>query len=330
MDDYKSIFFAANSVSEALRVRDEIMKSEEFAELKTKIATATPDQKKEIGGRLNVLKTEVQTMCDTRIQAIQAEQEKDHFVTFDSTFYSKKYIEGRQGSVHPITRTIEEILAIFTRFGFDVYDGAQVLDQWNNFTSVNTPDYHPARDMQDTFFVDVTNDKGENLVMRTQATSNFAEYAAAHKPPFRVIFPSITFRNEAMDATHDINFHQFDLWMIDQKLNMSQLITLMRQFFAEFFDSPDIRVRIRPSFFPFVLPGFEADISIPGYKDGKWIEVCGAGLVQRDVLSMADIDPDQWQGIAWGFGLDRLCMIKYQLQVISQFYNGNLKFLRGV
>jgi phenylalanyl-tRNA synthetase alpha chain len=329
MNEQNQIFSHCQSVSEVLRLRDELMKSAQFNDLKAKIARANPEQKKEIGAQLNHLKKELQTACDTRIKEIQTAQEVDHFVSFDPTFYSAKYREGRQGTAHPIAATITEIIGIFSRLGFDVYDGPQVLDQWNNFTSVNTPDYHPARDMQDTFFVDAKNKNGEHYVMRTQATSNFAEYAAAHRPPFRVIFPSITFRNENMDATHDINFHQFDLWMIDRSLSMSQLTTLMQAFFEQFFADPAIKIRIRPSFFPFVNPGFEADISLPNYKNGSWIEVCGAGLVHREVLSMAHIDPDEWQGIAWGFGIDRLCMIRHQLETVTSFYNGKLSFLRG-
>lgn len=222
--------------------------------------------------------------------------------------------------------------------GFDVFDGPLVLDQWYNFTSVNTPDHHPARDMQDTFFLKQKDGDGNNYVMRTQVTSNITRYAKKHKPPFRVVFPGLTFRNENIDATHDVNFYQFDMWLVEKTTSISQLTTLIKQFFTEFFKKDDLVVRLRPSYFPFVNPGLEADISCPFCtKDGckvckgvGWIEVCGAGPINRKVLQNCKIDPDQYQGIAFGFGLDRLAQLKLGITHESQFYNGGLRFIRGM
>ncbi|NJK71833.1 MAG: hypothetical protein HC932_06415 [Thermales bacterium] len=158
---------------------------------------------------------------------------------------------------------VEEIVDIFSKIGFDVFEGSLVESQWYNFTSVNTPDYHPARDMQDTFFLKQKDTEGYNFVMRTQVTASAVKYAKSHPAPFKVIFPGIVFRNENVDATHDINFTQFDMWIVDKKTNLAQLVGLIKKFFEEFFDGKNIKVRFRPSYFPFTQPSLEGDISCP-------------------------------------------------------------------
>jgi phenylalanyl-tRNA synthetase alpha chain len=173
--------------------------------------------------------------------------------------------------------------------------------------------------------------------MRTQVTANAVKYSESHNPPFRVIFPGVVFRNENIDATHDINFTQFDMWLVDKRASMSQLITLIQHFFREFFNDSSINVRLRPSYFPFTQPSMEGDISCPFCsgngcricKQTGWIEVFGAGPIHTQVLKNMKLDPQEFQGIAFGFGVDRLAQLKLGISGISQFYNGNLSFLKG-
>jgi phenylalanyl-tRNA synthetase alpha chain len=328
MSDYTSFFSLAQTVTQCLEIREELLEKE-LSEIKEKIASVPVEEKKILGAQLNSIRSAVQTACDEKIQSIQALLEKDTYSSYDPTFYSQQYTRVEKGQLHPITKTIDEIYAIFSQLGFEVFEGNHLLDQWTNFTSVNTPDYHPSREMQDTFFLDIKDENGEHYVMKTQATSNFAVYAKTHKPPFKAIFPSLTFRNETIDSTHDVNFHQFDLWMVDKNMNISNLLTLMQHFFTHFFEGRKVKIRQRPSYFPFVQPGFETDISVEGYMGGKWVEVCGSGLIHDQVLKNVGIDPIEYSGIAWGFGIDRLYMIKHGIVSISQLYGGNLEFLKA-
>lgn len=312
------------------------MGSGRAAEIKSVIKSVPKEEKQALGKELNELRKTIQAACDERIQYLQAEQEKDDFLEFDPTFYTTKYSK-QPGSLNPITLIIEEIIEIFSGLGFDVYDGPQIQTQYYNFTTVNTPDYHPARDMQDTFFLKQTDENGEAYVMRTQVTANAVDYAHKHPAPFKVIFPGIVFRNENIDATHDINFTQFDMWLVDKNVTVAHLITLIKTFFREFFDVETINVRLRPSYFPFTQPSLEGDISCPFCngegcrvcKQTGWIEVFGAGPVHKNVLQHMNLDHNEWQGMAFGFGVDRLAQLKFGVSGVAQFYNGNLSFLKG-
>lgn len=336
MSIISSNFEKLESVSLCLKQRDEMMNSGRIAEIKSLISSADPEAKKSLGKELSTLRNTIQDACDQRILEIQANQEKDEYTQYDPSFYSEKY-KAPRGNLHPLTTVVKEIVDIFSKLGFDVFEGNHVETQWNNFTSVNTPDFHPARDMQDTFFLHEKDTDGANYVMRTQVTANLSKYAASHQPPFRVIFPGLVFRNENIDATHDINFTQFDMWLIDKKVSVGQLISLIRHFFQEFFDNPELNVRLRPSYFPFTQPSMEGDISCPFCKSQGcrickqtgWIEVFGAGPIHHNVLKNINIDPKEWQGLAFGFGVDRLAQLKFQISGISQFYNGHLSFLKG-
>ena len=334
------LFQNLETVTACLACRDEIMSTGRAAEIKTLLKTAPKNEKKLLGQELNQLRMEVQAACDARIQEIQAEQEKDVFVNFDPTFYLTD-TPTTPGRLHPITELTAEIVQIFTRLGFDVYEGSLIRTQYFNFTSMNTPEHHPARDLQDTFYLEEKDEDGEAYLLRTQMSGNAVEYARSHKPPFRVIFPGIVFRNENMDATHDINFTQFDMWLVNKDVKLSHLITLAKLFFAEFFQAEDLQVRLRPSYFPFTQPSLEGDISCP-FCGGKgcrvckqtgWIEVFGAGPIHEKVLENMELPPredgEEWTGMAWGFGIDRLAQLRLGVSGITQFYNGNLKFLRG-
>ena len=332
MNNLSEQFAKLNKVGACLSLRDQLLVGEEILNLKKALEQSTEKAlKQKFGGDLNNLKKNISTASDARIQELQQERNVDIFLDYDPTFESNGYLRTEKGNLHPITIATQELVNIFQGMGFDVFDSAQIETQTNNFTIPGTPDYHSARSMQDTFFVDTQDEKGENYVMRTQVTANLASYAATHQAPFRVVFPGIVFRAENIDATHDINFHQFDMWLIDKgAVSIASLTSLINEAFKQFFDKPDLQVRIRPSYFPFTQPSLEIDIFCDWFKEGRWIEVAGAGPIHRAVLNNIGLDDGIYQGIAFGFGLTRLAQLKLQLTGLAQFYSGDLEFLRPV
>ena len=327
MSDYQSQFQNLKTVSACLALKDELASSGAIAQLKSQLLTASKEQKITLGQELNKLKQDLKTVCDQKIQQIQVELEKDSFTEFDPTFYSTKYFT-HNGNLHPITQVTNEIVEIFQNMGFAVADGPLVETQEACFTKLNMPDYHPARSMQDTFFLAQKDNIGENYVMRTHTSGVQYRYASTHKPPIRIVVPGQVYRNEKIDATHDIMFHQIECLYIDKRVSLSHLKTLIEFFYREFFGDSKLVARFRPSYFPYTVPSLEVDISNP-FKPGSWLEVGGCGLVHPDVLEGFGIDSSEYQGLAFGFGLDRMAQLKLNLSGLGQFFDGNLKFLEG-
>jgi len=330
-----NLFLNCQTVNECLKLKDELNNSGRILEIKQAFKTAQAEEKKTLGNELNQLQQEIKQNCDDRIKIIWEEQEKDDFLQFDPTFRSALYKQVKPGSLHPITQITSELVTIFSNLGFDIADGPLVENQWFNFTALNTPDYHPARQMQDTFFLKNEDENGENLVMRTQTSGVQIRYGSINQPPFKVICPGLVYRNEDIDATHDMNFHQMEGLVVDKNISLSHLATLLEQVFTKLYKTK-ITVRMRPSYFPFVNPGVEVDISNP-FKNDKssklygqeWIEVLGAGLVHPKVIENMGLDSKKWQGLAFGFGIDRMVQLKFKISGITQFYNGQLEFLQG-
>ena len=228
-------------------------------------------------------------------------------------------IPENRGTLHPLTRGLSEISSILEAFGYTMYTGPEIEDDWHNFTALNTPMHHPARDMQDTFFLPNGN------VLRTQ-TSAIQIRAMAHDGvPIKMFGIGSTYRKE-MDATHSPMFHQIEGLYIDKKITMSDLIADVRAFLSRFFGIDNIELRIRPSFFPFTDPSIEIDMKWHG---DKWLEIMGAGMVHPNVLRNCNIDPSIYQGFAFGFGWDRLVMLKYGLNDIRQFYDNDVRWLKN-
>ncbi|MDQ2932955.1 MAG: phenylalanine--tRNA ligase subunit alpha [bacterium] len=227
-----------------------------------------------------------------------------------------------KGHLHPLTQIIREIQTIFQKIGFEIAAGPELETEFYNFDAMNMPPNHPARDMQDTFWVTPPQDAQEKLVMRTHTSAVQTRYMQKHTPPFKIISPGKVYRNEATDATHEAQFYQFEGLYIDKKVSLAELKGSMEFFFKKFFGD-DVKLRFRPSFFSFVEPGVEADI----YFRGKWLEVMGAGNVHANVLTLAGLNPEEWSGFAFGGGIDRLLMIKYGLDDIRQIYSGDLRFV---
>ncbi len=237
-------------------------------------------------------------------------------------------MKNQQGHQHPLSKMISEINSIFSEIGFVFAEGPEAETEHYNFDLLNFPKDHPARDMQDTFFLK-TEDVKEPTVLRTHTSPVQARYMERHKPPIRVIVPGKVFRNEATDATHEAQFHQLEGLYVDKGVHMGHLKGTLEYFFSKFFEG-DVEVRFRPSFFPFVEPGVEVDMMLKNSDSklaNKWIEIMGAGMVHPNVLRNCGIDPEVYSGFAFGMGIDRLGVMKYGVDDIRHFYSGDLRFV---
>lgn len=235
-----------------------------------------------------------------------------------------------QGRLHPITLAVREIADIFGRMGFSVASGPELEDEWHNFTALAIPPEHPARDMQDTFWTKET----PSRVPRTHTSPVQIRYmedmiARGIEPPYRIIVPGKVFRNEATDATHEAQFFQNEGLVVGEDVSLANLKGTLEQFFKEYFGD-EARVRFRPSFFPFTEPSVEIDVwyEAPG-KEGRWLEVMGGGMVHPDVLRNAGVDPEKYQGFAFGHGIERVVMVKYGIPDVRLFHSGDTRFSFG-
>ncbi|MFH0755483.1 MAG: phenylalanine--tRNA ligase subunit alpha [bacterium] len=242
----------------------------------------------------------------------------------------------KQIHIHPITRVISDINKIFFEMGFAFIDGPEIETEYYNFDALNVPKDHPARDMQDTFWLKSENEQ-EPKLMRTQTSAIQIRYMEKHKPPFRIICPGgVVYRHEATDATHEVQFHQTEVLCVDKNISIANLKSVLNIFFDKFFEK-DVEIRFRPSYFPFVEPGVEFDVSCfkcnegeagcPICKGAGWIELGGAGFVHPKVLNQVGINPDEWSGFAFALGISRFAMLKYGIDDGRLFNSGDLRFI---
>jgi phenylalanyl-tRNA synthetase alpha chain len=288
------------------------------------------DEKKKLGPLANEVKKEISKKIDELEKHIksQANLEKDRI---DVTIPGKKQEVG-----HPnlITQIHNEIVDIFSSMGFDVTDGPEIETEEYNFDKLNIPKNHPARDAWDTFWIK-GDEGGERKLLRTHTSPMQIHYMESHKPPFRVIGPGRCFRNEATDASHEHTFYQFEALVVGDDVNVGHFKNIAQQFFSEFFKK-EINVRLRPSFFPFTEPSFEFDIScmVCGGEGCStcsrtgWIEIGGAGMVNQAVFEAAGYERNQYQGFAWGFGIERIAMMRHKIDDIRLFHGGDLRFIK--
>lgn len=303
----------------------------EFVGILKGLKDLSEDERKEIGRLANHAKEEILKIITRKKEEIAKgsfdfEQER-----IDVTIPGRRYGIGH---LNPITLVRNEIEDIFTRMGFEIADGPEVETEWYNFDALNMPKDHPARDMQDTFWL--KQKSGENkLVLRTHTSNIQIRYMSAHKPPIRIIAPGKTFRREATDAKHEHTFYQFEALVVNKNINVANFKFVAKTFFEQFFGR-EINVRLRPSFFPFTEPSFEFDIScaICGGKGCRtcghsgWLEIGGAGMVSQNVFEAVGYRRNEYQGFAWGFGIPRLAMLKYKVDDIRLFHSGDLRFVR--
>jgi phenylalanyl-tRNA synthetase alpha chain len=233
-----------------------------------------------------------------------------------------------RGGLHPISRSWQRIEEIFASIGFEVADGPEIETDWYNFTALNNPENHPARSMQDTFYVDLKDAEGKPLLLRTHTSPMQLRYARMHKPPLKVIAPGRTYRVDS-DATHSPMFHQVEGLWIDEDISFADLKGVYIDFLRRFFESDEFEVRFRPSYFPFTEPSAEIDLQFgSGPLQGRWLELSGAGQVHPQVVRNFGLDPERYIGFAFGSGLERLTMLRYGIDDLRLFFDGDLRFLR--
>lgn len=283
-------------------------------------------QKKEEGAKINLAKQAIEAALTARRQALADEQLARELAeqTIDVTLPGRGL--GR-GGIHPVMKTWQRIEAIFGSIGFDVADGPEIENDWTNFTALNNPLNHPARSMQDTFYVDMHDEQGLPLLLRTHTSPMQVRYARMHSPPIKVIAPGRTYRVDS-DATHSPMFHQVEGLWIDENISFADLKGVYTDFLCCFFETDDLKIRFRPSFFPFTEPSAEIDMMFTsGPQKGRWLEISGAGQVHPDVVRNFGLNPQTYIGFAFGSGLERLTMLRYGVHDLRQFFEGDLRFL---
>ena len=292
------------------------------------LATIDKEKKKEFASSLNILKSKVLNEIDKYNLKFEEEElrKKLESQTIDITLPVPKIVQGK---VHPVSQVIDELTCIFSELGFSVAEGPDVENEYNNFTALNTPPNHPARDMHDTFYLD----EAKELLLRTHTSPVQIRTMLSEKPPYKIIAPGRTYRCDS-DQTHTPMFHQLEGLYVDTNVTMADLRGSLDYFLKKFFEVDKIKMRFRPSHFPFTEPSAEVDI---GYeiKDGKmtigegdkWLEILGCGMVHPNVLMNAKVDPKKYQGYAFGVGIDRLAMLKYGINDLRSFFESDVRWL---
>ena len=296
-------------------------KSGELTALQSTLKTLPAEQRRESGAKFNSAKQQIEDalearraeLADAKLAARLSEEALD--VTLPAC--------GRgRGGIHPVVRTWQRVERIWRSLGFEVADGPEIETDWYNFTALNNPENHPARSMQDTFYVDLKDREGLPLVLRTHTSPMQVRYARMHKPPIKVIAPGRTYRVDS-DATHSPMFHQVEGLWIDEHISFADLKGVYTDFLRRFFDDDDLEVRFRPSFFPFTEPSAEIDLKLKG----RWLEISGAGQVHPAVVRNFGLDAERYIGFAFGSGLERLTMLRYGIDDLRLFFDGDLRFL---
>jgi phenylalanyl-tRNA synthetase alpha chain len=285
------------------------------------------EERKSAGARINQAKQTLEQALEERRAAL-AQAKMDARLAEEALDVTLPGRGRGRGGIHPIMRTWRRIEAIFRSVGFDVADGPEIEDDWYNFTALNNPEDHPARSMQDTFYVDLKDAKGLNLLLRTHTSPMQVRYARMHKPPLKVIAPGRTYRVDS-DATHSPMFHQVEGLWIDEDVSFADLKGVYADFLRRFFETDELELRFRPSFFPFTEPSAEIDMRFDsGPLKGRWLEISGAGQVHPGVVRNFGLDPERYIGFAFGSGLERLTMLRYGIDDLRLFFDGDLRFLR--
>ena len=302
-------------------------KAGELTVLLKGLGALAADERKAAGALINAAKQRLETaleacrdrLAETKMQARLSEEALD--VTLPG--------RGRgRGGIHPVIRTWQRIEEIFGSIGFEVADGPEIETDWYNFTALNNPENHPARSMQDTFYVDEKDTAGLQLLLRTHTSPMQVRYARSHTPPIKVIAPGRTYRVDS-DATHSPMFHQVEGLWIAEDISFADLKGVYTDFLRRFFETDALQVRFRPSYFPFTEPSAEIDMQFAdGPFEGRWLEISGSGQVHPSVVRNFGLDPERYIGFAFGSGLERLTMLRYGIDDLRLFFDGDLRFLK--
>ncbi len=276
-------------------------------------------ERKKIGQEANEFRRELEERIMAKNKELYPISYALHPSKIDITAPGVKF---PQGHLHPITKVLRQLEEIFQSMGFEVVEGPDIETEYYNFDALNIPQEHPARDVWDTFWLKPASQK---LLLRTHTSPVQIRYMEKHNPPLRIIVPGRVFRYEATDMSHSHTFYQLEGLMVDKDISIANFKAVIEEFLKRLF-SKDIEIRLRPSYFPFVEPGFEVDLK--GGKFKNWLEIMGAGMVHPNVFKAVGYNPAHWQGFAFGMGLDRIAMMKYGIDDIRLFYSGDLRFLR--
>ncbi|RLC38447.1 MAG: phenylalanine--tRNA ligase subunit alpha, partial [Candidatus Nealsonbacteria bacterium] len=327
--------------AEDLKTLDKIFKKYlgkkgEIAQIFSSLKNLSERERKKLGREANSVKREIEEMIREKSKELQEKLRKQKIEKekIDVTRPGKKITTGH---LHPLTLVQREVLEIFQSMGFSVVLGPELETEWYNFDALNIPKDHPARDMWDTFWLkpecQMSNVKSQKFLLRTHTSPVQIRYMEKYNPPLRIVVPGRCFRHEATDASHDIQFYQLEGLMVDENVSAANFRAIIEEFLRRFFKEP-VEIRLRPSYFPFTEPSFEIDVKINSkVKSQKskllkdWTELLGAGMVHPKVFEAAGLNPKEWQGFAFGVGLDRLAMLRYKINDIRLFYSGDLRFL---
>tara|TARA_Y100000022_G_scaffold170677_1_gene156774 strand:- start:12427 stop:13410 length:984 start_codon:yes stop_codon:yes gene_type:complete len=316
IDQAKKDFASCSKLAELDHIKSKFLgKSGPITEAMKSLASLSPEEKPKKGAEINQVKKQIEALLETRKQEISNLElnEKLEKEKIDVTLPSRPKMKG---SLHPVMNTIDEISTIFHGIGFDVADGPEIEDDFHNFTALNIPESHPARAMHDTFYVN------KEYVLRTHTSPVQIRYMENNTPPIQIISPGRVYRVDS-DATHSPMFHQVEGLVINEDVNFANLKGVVQSFLQSFFEDDNLTIRFRPSYFPFTEPSAEIDMS---WNDG-WLEIGGCGMVHPNVLKHVNIDPEMYQGFAFGLGVERLTMLKYGINDLRYFFNHDLRFL---
>jgi phenylalanyl-tRNA synthetase alpha chain len=292
-----------------------------LSELQSTLKSIPAEQRREFGQKFNSIKAQIEAALEARRGELADAKLSTRLneEALDVTLPGR----GRtRGGIHPVIRTWQRIEEIWRSIGFEVADGPEIETDWYNFTALNNPEDHPARSMQDTFYVDMKDGHGLPLLLRTHTSPMQVRYARSHKPPIKVIAPGRTYRVDS-DATHSPMFHQVEGLWIDEHISFADLKGVYTDFLRQFFEIDNLEVRFRPSFFPFTEPSAEIDMKLKG----RWLEISGSGQVHPKVVRNFGLDPEKYIGFAFGSGLERLTMLRYGIEDLRLFFDGDLRFL---
>jgi phenylalanyl-tRNA synthetase alpha chain len=302
-------------------------KSGELTALLRGLGKLSADERRMAGQAINEAKTRLEAALEQR-RADLAQLKLEAKLASEALDVTLPGRGRGRGGLHPVSRTWARVEAIFRSVGFDVADGPEIETDWYSFTALNNPENHPARSMQDTFYVDLKDEQGLPLLLRPHTSPMQVRYAKMHPPPLKVIAPGRTYRVDS-DATHSPMFHQVEGLWIDEDVNFADLKGVFTDFLQRFFETDDLEVRFRPSYFPFTEPSAEIDMRFSeGPLRGKWLELSGSGEVHPQVVRNFGLDPERYIGFAFGAGLERLTMLRYGIDDMRLFFDGDLRFLR--
>ena len=293
----------------------------------------TPEQRQAEGPRIHGLREQVTKAITDRKDALEAAELERRLAT-ETIDVTLPAATGPQGNVHPVSQVMDELAEIFADLGFSVATGPEIEDDWRNFTALNIPETHPARAMHDTFYFPDRDGEGRKMLLRTHTSPVQIRTMIDQPPPIRIIAPGRTYRSDS-DATHTPMFHQVEGLVIDRGIHLGHLKWTLETFLKAYFERDDIVLRMRPSYFPFTEPSAEVDVGYTMVKGRRvlggsegWMELLGSGMVHPRVIANCGLDPDEWQGFAFGCGIDRLAMLKYGMDDLRAFFDGDLRWLR--